>query len=542
MVNFLAEIVEKFEAEIFPTPLDKYKQQNIYYIDINEYPTDSYWTDWGGHYNSFLGTQIALYYEQYLLKVSSIQILLSTPNSLYIEDRIVYMNIQRHTWLYPDYSTSFEKVIPFLSSPINADNPSYNIIRETQAHIRLQVPSVNVKLSDNIAGITLNQGFSLDFANNDGFFDDDNKMNLFNTPIYLKKSVAENPEYSDFKLIRVGLIENTSTSFDNFQINVSDKFKSLEESVCATIKRENFPNISIDEQAIDKPIPIIYGTKRIKLIKLNNSTYLTAGNAVSVGRVFDRNGNTISATFNADKTITTSSDADEAEVTGNTNNRIGQIIQDIMTRTDFLYNEDNYNLTEFNRYASSSPRINLVISSGNVRKGIEAALKSDLAFFIQQSDGKFTIRKYGEKYAVRDIPTWSLTKKLEKSYSNAHENYFSSCIINFNHISTTQYSSLLYSDREQKAENTYRRIILKTFATDLVSRDDALALANKLSDRYTRMRQTLRIAVGIDTSTFELMDTVTLNTTINERKFNNITNYLIKEINPAQDILVLEEI
>ena len=82
----------------------------------------------------------------------------------------------------------------------------------------LEKPSFNVKLSEGVSGIYLNQSFTLSFANNGGFFDDESAWNLFNTPAYLKKAVKENPGYEDFKPLREGLVDCTAVSFSTFSV------------------------------------------------------------------------------------------------------------------------------------------------------------------------------------------------------------------------------------------------------------------------------------------------------------------------------------
>ena len=216
MINFLAEIAERFETTILPTPSNRHHSTAnntvggrgiIYEIDISAHPTSGYWLDWGGYFNDFVGTQIMLYYGGFLREANSMTDLRNTLDSLYIrEDKTVFVHLPRHPWLFPDYSTSTEHVIPFLSNALNPDDPSNNIIRGTKAEVRLEVPNFTVKLSDNIAGMTLNQGFSITLKNSDGAFDDEHTMNIFNTPVYLRKTTVENPRYEDFRLIRDGLV------------------------------------------------------------------------------------------------------------------------------------------------------------------------------------------------------------------------------------------------------------------------------------------------------------------------------------------------
>ena len=121
----------------------------------------------------------------------------------------------------------------FLSSSLNPKDLSNNILNGVRVPVRLDIPSASLtaKLSDNISGVTLNQSFSVSLFNNDGYFDDEERWNLFNTPVRLKKSIKENPEYRDFLTIRSGLVENTTTTFDSFRIDVAEKFRAMDNPV-----------------------------------------------------------------------------------------------------------------------------------------------------------------------------------------------------------------------------------------------------------------------------------------------------------------------
>jgi len=615
MIRFLAEISRRFDTAVLPTPSNEHANTAIngtgiiYEIDIDEHPTESYWLNWDGYYNNFAGTQLRLYYDGLLTRVGSLNELRKTASSLFIDGRKVLINLPRHPWLYPTHSTSVMEMVPFLSSALNPDHPSNNVVRkgdaevrqyrieasigsqpqqgrnviassfmegedmafetvipqfafhdylhnpfnmvgEVDAQVRLEVPSFTVKLSDNISGMTLHQGFSITLHNDDGYFDDEDKWNMFNTPVYLKKAVNENPRYEDFKLFRDGLVENKKTKFDKVQIDVADRFKALEEPVCGVIRREDF-GFAPKPNALGSQVPIVFGRARIRLTQLDGTRYMTAENATEVNAVYDRDGAIImGTTFNAATKILTVPDADvnadEAFIVGSTGkgidgNRIGYIIQTLTARANIPFTNSNFNSREFIGYADESPRINIVFTGGSIRGAIEAVLENDMAFFIQQADGRFTIRRYGNTYATHTISPWTITKKPEKDYGKAQDNYFSSCIINFVDDHAVN-RSVLFDERENEAEKKYRRKVMETFDTYLTNEEDAQRLARLLSDRYTSMRQTVKLAVGTDTTEFELLDRVTVDLTINGRKFSNAANFIIKEINHAQDILVLEEI
>ena len=554
MINFLAEISKLSDRTIHPTPSNKYpKNYNIYELDIRtgkNRPKDEYWEKiWGGHFDNFAGSDISLYYGTTIEKVETLGELLTTNNRMLIEGGIVYINVPMHTWLYPDYKTEARDVLLFTSSAINPDRPSDAILNNTQSFTKLQIPNFSIKLSDNFAGMSLNQGFAVSLANNDGYFDDEDEWNLFNTLVYIKKSAKEISAYEDFKEIRRGYADNAATSFDIFSVTVSDRLRAMNEPVCKVVSNDIFPNVEITESSsADKNWPVVYGVKTIKLLKLNQSQYATAEKVASVMAVFDKDGNALRVntdyTFDiATGIITTVLAADTATIQGYTNNKIGEIIKDLVVRkANIAYGPTHWNADEVNDYIDNlSPQINIEINSGDVKTAINNVLKSDMAYFIQQLDGKFTIRKYNEHYKTHLIPAWPITQKPEKDYGKAQENYFSSCKINYQFTGKDTYHSFLYNIRENEAEKKYKKILRKVFDTDLTNQSDAMAFAELLGKRYIHMKQTIKIAIGMDTSDMNLLDTVEIPLNINGRKFSNAAKYIIKEINPAQDILVLEE-
>jgi len=552
MINFLVEVAQRFEAPVLPTPSNSRevegvkitRQDNVYEINIYTPPKSSYWTEWGGEYDNLVGTQVDLYYSRFLTKANTIEEMKTEPYSMYLsDDFFVFMNIPNHPWLFPDHSAEGENTIPFLYSALDPDNPSNNTIRDVIAPVRLELPNLNIKLSDNINGVILNQAFSVSLHNNDGFFDDEVLWNLFNTPVYLRKAFVKNPKYKDFKIIRSGLVENTTIDFSNIRIDISDKYRAMDNPVCEIIKAANYPGLLIDDKALNKNIPVVYGRMKVKLQKLNDTAYLAAEYISDIIGVYDSDGNALAHWFNsATKVITSSDNADTAVIIGYPKNKISEIIKDLATRKAGIGSGGtNWNVPEYERYNEMSYSLNIAIESRDVKNAIQKVLKSDMAFFIQQSSGRFTIRRYGTRYAEHRIPSWAITKRPKKTWGTAQENYFSSCIINYD-FEDDIFKSLLFSDMENEAEGIYRRRVRKTFDTDLSNAEEARELAETLSKRYTSMKQTLKLSVGIDTSEYELLDWIICDNNINDRKFSGGEYFIIKEINPAQDMLTLEEL
>ncbi|MDR0527695.1 MAG: hypothetical protein LBG79_07775 [Spirochaetaceae bacterium] len=572
MIRFLAEIAFRSAVDLHPTPSPNHsRNKNIYYLDIALAPANSYWKEkFGGTFNEYTGTQIELYYSQFLRHVNTMDEVLTYEYTFWINpaDYKVYFNIPKHPWLYPQYEVGGEQVLPFISSALKPDNPSHNVVRGVPAQTRLELPNFTVKLSDSISGVVLNQSFDLVLHNDDGYFDNDAEWNLFNTPVHLKKAVVENPSYSDFREIRSGLAASTSTKFDEFRISVEDKIRSLDDPVCNTIKQEDFPNYTLLESAIGKNIPVLYGRKRIKPEKIweeknaagnvIKARYMLAEYIQSCEEAYDKDGNRITGNLtleNHQVLYNTKLDADGklievSEVvirSANFTNNAG-VIKDILEKkSNIPFEETFWDISDYYKYyGSNAPFINIIFTSGDVKKAIADILKSDMAYFLQLSDGRFTVRRYGIIYGGHHIDSSMLTQKPEKNYDYAHNNYFSSCAIKYAYTGTNKetYKTFLYDENKAAAENKYRRKRFTEFETDIdISEgDNVRELAQLLGQRYSTMRQRIKAALAIDTTGMELLDIVTMDLTVNGRKFSNADKFIITEINHAQDILTLEEI
>jgi uncharacterized Fe-S cluster protein YjdI len=545
MIRFLAELSLRLEVLIQSTPSNGIQRlYNVYELYIGQPPENTYWTDWGGTYDEYTGENIELYFDQFLQRVSSLDDVKAAAFSIFIDGDTVYFNVPKHPWLYASYASEGESVIPFLSSALNPEKPSINYIKGEIARVRLEIPNFNVQLSDSVSGVVKNQDFTLALFNNDGLFDDEGLWNLFNTPVHIKKAVVENPSYEDFKEIRTGYVQNLKTTFKLATITAGDKLRSLEELVCDVIDPARFPSVTLDENAVGKAIPVIYGTKQVKLIALSKDRgiYLAAEYINTLVKVLDKDGNDITATATFNTTnyaITiTGQNPDQAVITGYTGSTIGAVIRDLVTRkSNIEYIDSFWNMLETDDYITSSPVINKVLSGGNVKSAIESVLKSDMAFFIQQTDGRFTVRKWGKDYQTHEIKPWILTKEPDKEYLNANTTYFSSCLINYGEGVTH-----VFNENENAAEDEYRKRKTNTFDTDLVAESDAHALALALSQRYTFLKQTVKLPVGFDTSPIELLDKVYCKLYINGRRFSKSEYWIVKAVNQSQDILTLEEI
>ena len=457
--------------------------------------------------------------------------------------------------------------IRFLSASPNPDNPSdHRILRIEGGYtpsvpVRLEVPNFSIQLSENVSGMILNQSFSLNFLNHDGFFDDETKWDLFNSFVTLKKAVKDNPKYEEFVAIREGTAGNAKTSFSNFNIEVYDQLRSMSKPVCNVIKENSFDSFRVtNPDAIGKNIPVVYGTRKVKLIKLGErpgrSHYLAAEYLTNIKEVLNKDGVSVlepgERIINEDggRFSIRSPDADTAIVTGYCNRKIGEVIRHLTTeKLEIPFDDNNWNREEFNRYIAISPTVNIVFDSGSIRAAIQEVLKSDMAYFIQQLDGKFTIRRWGEIYNVHNIGSWQITQQPQKGFAKAEENYFSECVVGYWNVNTNDHTeSRRYHPHIGESRHGKERRF--DYDTNLAENYDAQALAKLLALRYTTLRQRVRVGIAMDTSGLNLLDVVVFDDhyssesgiTINGRRFSRGGVFIITEINPAQDILVLEDI
>jgi hypothetical protein len=546
MVLFAADLSEDIEAFIYFIPSnDVSRKYNVYETYLGTYPKNTYWINWGGYYDNPIVNQIELYIDgQFLTRVYSLFDCCNVPYSIYDEPTAgtVYINVPRHTWLYDSVTINFRKTISFLSGPKNSSNPSDNIFNNEQWPIRLETPKFTVKLSDVINGLTKYSTFDFTLYNDDGYFDDIEATNYFNSPSYIRKTWKENPTVDDFIPIRYGMVETIKIDDKTMTVSCADIFRTLEEPVCKTVK----DIFILAQKNQDENLPVVYGTVIIPLIAIDDNKYVAGENIVSVSEVYDKDGNLVT-NYNFSNGIIESSiqNIKSAKVTGNTNNNIGQVAIDIITtKTKISYISSFFDLIETDNYIAQAPIINIAFTTGTVRDAVKNALLSDMVFLIQKNDGRFTLRQWGKTYNKFTMKNWEITKFPSKNYSDAQKNYFSSCSIYYNYdFSDKTYTDvLLYNDDETKIEAAYNKLVRKEFKTYLTNEIDSYNLAKKLSDRFSTLRETVQLGIGHDTSEINLLDIVKIELNINGRVFSKNNTWIVKEIDPAQDILTLEPI
>jgi hypothetical protein len=551
MVLFSANISEAMKGNVLFTPSNSVSRRyNVYEAYLGQYPEEeTYWTIWGGWYDNVIEKQVEIYINNmFLVRTDSLQDCCNIENSIYDDTDygMIYINVPMHTWLYDDVTVNYRKIISFLSGPKNPNNPSDDIINGEHWRVRLEIPKFNVKLSDVINGLVKYSTFDFTLFNDDGYFDELEVPKFINSPAYIRKTWKENPEINDFIQIRTGMVENMQFTDKVMTLSCADLFRSLEESVSIVVK-DKFASA---EENKDENLPVIYGQVHIPLIEIVKRTdeipgqYVAGENITNVSAVYDKDGKSVGFTVGSDFIITSSEpNVKSALVSGSPSNRIGQVITDIIAKkTNIQYLNSFWDITETNQYKDTSPFINIAFTGGTIRDAIKSALSSDMVFLIQKNNGLFTLREYGKSYKTFTINNWEITQSPVKSYDDAQNGYFSSCSVlyNYNFTDKEYKNTLLYRENEVEAESKYFKLLRKDFKTYLTNETDAFNLSEKLSNRFSTLHETLKIGIGQDTSEINLLDTVELDATINGRKFSSSTIWIVKEIDPAQDILLLE--
>jgi hypothetical protein len=542
-VIFSAELSHDYEIELYFTPSNEVSRRyNIYETYTGKHPQNSYWYDWGGWNDIPVANQMQIFIGDHnLITVYSLDDCCVTPWSIYDEPTagMIYINVPMHSWLYESAMSTYRIVINFTSGPKSSDNPSDDIYNDEHWPVRLETPKLSVKLSDVINGLTKYSTFDFTLFNDDGYFDNAEVTNFFNSPTFIKKTWKENPTPEDFIPIRYGIVESISINEKTMHVSCGDMFRTLEEPVSIVVKNK-YSEAAIENR--DENLPIVYGTVKMKPIKIDENKYVAGENIISCSGVYNKDGDSVGFSF-SNGIITTSEEIESAIVTGNTNNRLGDVIIDIISsKTNITYVESFWDLLETNAYRINSPRINIMFDGGTVRNAVKEALSSDSVFLIQKNNGRFTLRKWGNEYKKFVIPYWQITKFPSKNFADAQNNYFSSCSIayNYDYSEDEHMNTYLFTQNEKQAKRAYNKILRKDFETFLTNENDCVKLASELSNRFSTLKEKAQVSIGEDTSEINLLDTVELDLIINERIFSGTKTWIVKELDPAQDTITLE--
>lgn len=508
-------------------------------IDCSPHPTaPTYWTDWGGSYDNIETTKIAVFLNGYLDLVESIPDLIFQNLAMLKGTDCVYIaSGDRYPWQYPEWQTEISLLEGYSTAVPDPLKPSDDKLDGRRYPVRLDIPSMQIKLSDSISGTALqNATFSISLINNDGFFDTTESDNIFNVPLYILKSIIEKPAYADYHIIRRGFVDDITINYQQMSIKAATVFRSLSDKVCKTITAEAYPDAADN---LEKVIPVAWGVVTVEPILIAEEKYLLIDPdyLVSIIEAYDSAGDVIPPEdyHLAGGVMTIFGDPPEkVKIQAREENTIGEIVtSEIQEKSRILYSSGNWDTLETDSYISTSYKLNLFFDGGTVQDLVVQCLKSDNAFLVEKSDGRLSLRKWGESYGAHNLSAWQITQQPEKSYLE-NKYYASTVRVKYDGGETVNTS------QENKLLELYRKSSERTFETDLALEADAVDLAGTLVSRLGNRADTFKVSLGVDLSGISILDTVTLDLEINKRRLSNNTEWIVKEIDVAQDTMTIE--
>jgi len=520
------------------------------------HPESSYWINWGGTYDTPKTTQILLFFDGFLSRMTSKTDLLNTNKSYYVDGTQIYMHLLRYPWMYPREHAQTKTIKGYATAPPDGTDPSNDayMINGVRVHypVRLRIPSVKNELSDIISGVKLYNTFKLQFTNNDGYFDNLQNHGVIGTPARLKKTLSSPTTFDDYKTIRYGYIQDINISTKEMTIEAAEINKTLEDQVCRHFKEKEFDDrLNLK----GKRMPVAWGPiEGAKLIKIEEGQYIPCDPDYLEGytRIYDDDGNAISPSqYVIENKILTITNPQRTPKTCDFNgrsagdkNKIGRIIvNEIAAKSRIPYTAGQWDIEETDRYIPTSPRLSLLVGKGKVKDLIIGCLSSDSAFLIIKNDGRLTLRSWNREYVTHTIPSWMITKPPQKSYSD-DEFFCSSVKVLLGYQNDTKkykYSFLEDADEEIIYRDWYKKQ-QREVKTYLYHVRSAVLLAERLLNRFRRRIEVFTVAVGYNTAEINPLDTVEIEMVVNDRRFSSHRRWRVRAVNPAQDILELEAI
>ena len=550
-IRFIAEI---FQSSEWPPELaipsnlaNGHGKANISEFDCSRPEYDTYWTTWGGTYDNPTTTNLQIFFGEFLLQVANASTLLSTENSFYANGDFVYLNTTYYPWQYITTDTEANISFGYSSAPVDPNYPSDNTIEDADGNKQsypnyLQIPSITNKLSDPISGTALYSTFKFTLQNNDGQFDLSSDTNLFNTPVYIKKAIVDNPKQEDFTTVRYGLVSNIVADWTTLQITGEDLFRALDEDVCDTISTDDYPDAP--DASIGKDIPVAFGSfSGVDLIEVGTDEYIVVDPDYldTVSAVYDSDGTSL--TFSVTSGVISATDADTCDFTASPSNNIGDMItKEMEEKSSLTYADGIWDVVETDAYISLANTLNLFYDGGTVKDFVKTCLESDNAFLITKNDGRLTLRQWGQIYQTHTIRPELITKTPSKTFTD--RKYYGSTIkiyYDYNY-ETDEYDGTYIDDsKETYLKEKYRKSNTYEFETNLTTETEAIELAGRLLERFGARNEIFTIASGYDTSMVNLLDTVSLEIDINGRVMSDIKLWTVKEVNVTQDTMKLEQ-
>jgi hypothetical protein len=162
---------------------------------------------------------------------------------------------------------------------------------------------------------------------------------------------------------------------------------------------------------------------------------------------------------------------------------------------------------------------------------------------ITKNNGLLSLRQWGQTYQSHNVESWQIMDIPNKDTSEGKQFYTSSVNITYQPNQNIG-NELEYLDESKELDliELYRQSFRRTFVTNLLNINDVQNLGDLMLNRFGFISETLTIKLGYNTIDVNMLDNVNLEVKINDRTFSRFTEWIVREVNPAQDVLVLESV
>ena len=472
------------------------------------------------------------------IKVNSLSDLRLQTASFYFDPITSNIYIHFYNWEPPLDETIYIGSTTGFCTEGDRQNGAYYEDVYYEPRIR-SIPNINIQKDPIFFGkIAFNSG-SVILANNDGFFDTFDDNNAYRQAARILFGF-EGDDYSEFKKVFSGYLENYSRGFDTFTITIQDIIKQLSRPIPPNrLSLIEFPLMEDDDE--QAPKPLCYGkvTKAEPIcINLNETSptnwqFLLADTTYhdihSVVAVFDQDEDiTSTATWSVDTStgIFTIADADiggpeDISVTfkgyvddsGNLITNAMDVIKDLMFYYgDIAFIASNFNIAQWNLARATAKDIGIFINDDeNLIDVIGEIIASTHGLFYSQIDGKYSAKIYdSSRESSKTIENYEWIGP--PSINNNGSEFLSSIRILYDRdLKEDKFVQFINTTYQTQALDRYKSYKQRDLETLLYTEGEAREISNLIMEQSYFIRDIIKRKVKMSYYDLEVGDFVKAN-------------------------------
>ncbi len=397
----------------------------------------------------------------------------------------------------------FEDWKPYINQIIRlgAVNGFTNIVNSNGAYYDdiyydsrvIEVPNLSQKKDPLFYGIQSFQSGNISFANEDGFFNNYNDLNIYSQPCRILVGV-DGYDYSDFEQLFEGFIDDYNYDSKKFTIKVQDKRKNLSRKVpYSQFNQTEYPYLHDDD--VGKYKPVLFGSvKYYPVVCINktesspdyrtfkfldtefdiasifNTIYLNTLYFASIKNedddsIFDQvtitSMDRVAGTFDiVSSLVEVGGEVKDVFYTGvgysNADDSF-QMFQFIIDKmSDISYNSTFFNTTEISTEWPSPYNIGYYVKKPETLIDlIKKICEAENMIFYVQNDGRYSFKKYdNDRASTQTIPNDSWEEEFQVNYNTG--TYLTSAMARGRlHVAKDEYL-LYYNNTRYEKEGLYK--------------------------------------------------------------------------------------